>query len=212
MQKTINIVNPFWYIKKAIDKIRQIDKINKLEEEIKKYELEIEQIKKELNIKIIEYKAEATVSLNMALDEEKKRIEIQKELLKTQEKLDKYCTNPDVKKIIEKSNKEIETLVKFIPPERKEDSIVKKSQVHPREAIYLGFLKSLKSIPYVKEIVDKEAKEAKYSRISRIELEEILLIYAHNNCGYRVTVKTTAETMAQQYYIAELIKRMFNFH
>lgn len=215
MKETVTIVNPLWYIKKAISAIRQTDKISRLEEEIKKYKADTEQIKAETKRKIEEYKIEMQASLDIALEEENKRKEIEKELqkklLKTQEQLDKYCTNPNVKTITGKSNKEIETLVKFIPSERKEEAIIKKSHEHPREPRYSDFLNSLKRIPYVTHIIDREAREAKFSKISRIEVEEILLIYVRNSCGYRVTLKTTAQTICQQHYIAELIKNLFDF-
>lgn len=215
MKETVTIVNPLWYIKKAISAIRQEKKISKLEEEIKKYKAETEQIKIETKRKIEDYKIEVQASLDTALEEENKRKEVEKELqkklLKTQEQLDKYCTNPHVKSITGKSNREIETLTRFIPPERKEDAIIKKSHEHPREQKYSEFLNSLKRIPYVTHIIDKEAKEAKFSKISRIEVEEILLIYVRNSCGYRVTLKTTAQNICQQHYIAELVKNLFDF-
>ncbi|MEM2954726.1 MAG: hypothetical protein QW625_02135 [Candidatus Nanoarchaeia archaeon] len=212
----LDYLNPKYWYKKIVAAIRQQDKINRLEAVIKEKEEELKKYKEEIMSEIEKYKAETQVSLDLALEEENKRKEIerklQKEIINLKEKLDKYYTNPYIKEIIKKNNKEIETLASFIPNERTQEPLLKLSQVHPREEKYIEFLKSLKNVPYVTAIIDKEAKEAKYSRISRIELEEILLIYVHNSCGYRVTVKTTAQTITQQYYIAELIKRTFNFH
>lgn len=200
------------YAKRIFATITRRKKISELEEKIRAAYEENQMLKTNL----ITYEKEASAALELAIEEENKRKEIerklQKEIINLQEKLEKVCTNHHIKEIIKRNNREIETLASFIPLERTQEPVLKLSHVHPREAKYIEFLNSLKRIPYVIAIIDKEAKEAKYSRISRIELEEILLIYVHNSCGYRVTVKTTAQTMAQQYYISELIKKTFDFH
>lgn len=197
------------YTKKLFAVITQRKKINALEEKIRT----VNEENQELQIKLIKYEKEASAALEMALEEENKRKEIergyQKEVIKLKEQLEKLCIDPNVKEITKRSHKEIETLMNLFPPERTKEPILKISHVHPRDSKYISFLNSLKKIPYIIEIVDKEAKEAKKSRINRVEPKEIVLIYTINSCGYRISLKTTAQDMLQQYFIAAYIKNNF---
>lgn len=125
-------------------------------------------------------------------------------------KLRKLCSGSSyLEEIVSLTSRGHKILAEAIPPKRKCYCNLKMSEAHPRSGKYKNFIRTLEKIDFVTEVRDVEAKQAKYSKV-KIRDKELLITYVdgHNNRGYRISVKTTAENEMQLLYAANFIESL----